>query len=191
MLFGAVIVVGWIFNQPLMLDPLGRNAPASFMGGLVLILASAMLCAGATQRRGQEALYGWLLLAVAAGTLYAHIFHVNFFLGIVADTRLEWDGTRGPATLSGDAAVAFLLLGIGHIQRESKARVWNGIGIAAAISVAILSGTVLIGYLASAEKLGLWLESPVRMAFMTAAGIFLLACGLVATLMSKRRNNGL
>jgi hypothetical protein len=183
--YGVVIVVGWFLGNPLMLDPMQVHVTAAFTGGIGLLLGSGMLYASAWRFRMAETICALLLLLLASGTTFAYAFKTGFFLDWHPPSSfLESYATHYRARMAPDAAISLVLLAVAHLQRRDGG-VWRIVCRVAASFVALLSGGIILGYVAGRPNWGEWIGSQPRMALLVALGVFTLACGLWIRLLSE------
>ena len=153
MVAGIIVMLGWIFNIPVLQQIIPGFVSMVFNMALCFVLfGSALLVTQYRSYKYQAVIYflpSLICTLVGLITLLQFIFHFNTGLDqlFITDNQPVSSSHLFPGRMAFNSAIAILLLGIGFLALSLKTRPGNLIAQYLFHAVTILSAIALIGYL--------------------------------------------
>jgi len=189
LLLGLAVVIGWHFDNRMIIQVRPHYAPMQFNTAGMLLLSAAALLLWHLGRRRLMLAAATVTIVVAVATLLEYLLDRSFGIDELLFDHAILVKTSHPGRMAPNTALCFLLTNLSLILLAYADR-HRALIVTAAYSAGgtfVLSLVALIGYFQDYEAAYGWGETT-RMAVHAAAGFVALAVGLLAAAFSLRRN---
>ena len=174
---GLIVVCGWIFHLPAVVQLLQKSAPMQFNTALCFVLSGVALLFLSFQKFAVTQTLSALVFLLSMAVVFQYILSTDLGVDRLFIEPFTTDLTFYPGRMSINTAVCFTISQVGLFLltiRQISIRNWISGGCSAVVLACALS--TLLGYLLNFEEMYGWNDQG-YMAIHTALGFILLEVG--------------
>ena len=180
-LLGSIVIIGWVLNNPLLIQIFSHYVPMQFNTAIGFILAGMGLTMANSSNIFRVHLIGTIIFCLGAFTLFEYLFTVNFGLDQLFFSHYITIATSHPGRMAPNTAICFIVTGMGLVsitQGKSLVRYIKYSAFSGGI-LSALGFVALVGYMVDIKSAYGWGQLT-PMAIHTAIGFILIGSGFIA-----------